>query len=239
MMQQYLSIKERYPDALLFYRMGDFYEMFFEDAQVASRVLEITLTSRNKHDESPVPMCGVPYRAAQGYISRLIENGYKVAICDQVEDPKAAKGLVKREVVRVVTPGMIIEDELLDAKTNNFILALSRHQHMTGLASLDISTGTFRLTETADMTAIIDEIMRVAPREILLPESLKADAAFTPFFKGGPHQRRDRHGGPFIRVCRQPSAAAGAIRHAFTGRFRMRVHESRRGGRRGTDPVCQ
>ncbi len=183
MMQQYLSIKERHPDALLFYRMGDFYEMFFEDAQVASGVLEITLTSRNKHDESPVPMCGVPYRAAQGYISRLIEKGYKVAICDQVEDPKAAKGLVKREVVRVVTPGMIIEDELLDAKTNNFILALSRHQHMVGLASLDISTGTFRLTETADMTAILDEIMRVAPREVLLPESLNADAAFIPFLK--------------------------------------------------------
>ena len=92
MMQQYLSIKERYPDALLFYRMGDFYEMFFEDAQEASRVLEITLTSRNKKDDSPVPMCGVPYRAAQGYISRLIENGYKVAICDQVEDPKAGQG---------------------------------------------------------------------------------------------------------------------------------------------------
>src|SRR6056300_301483 len=106
MMQQYLSIKERYPDVLLFYRMGDFYEMFFEDAQVASRELEITLTSRNKKDDSPVPMCGVPHRAAKGYISRLIEKGYKVAMCDQVEDPKAAKGLVKREVVRVVTPGM-------------------------------------------------------------------------------------------------------------------------------------
>jgi DNA mismatch repair protein MutS len=126
MIQQYLSIKERYPDALLFYRMGDFYEMFFEDAHVASRVLEITLTSRNKNDDSPIPMCGVPYRSAQGYISRLIKNGYKVAICDQVEDPKATKGLVKREVVRVVTPGMIIEDELLDEKANNFIVALSR-----------------------------------------------------------------------------------------------------------------
>jgi len=183
MMQQYLSIKERYPDALLFYRMGDFYEMFFEDAQVASRVLEITLTSRNKHDALPVPMCGVPYRAAQGYISRLIENGYKVAICDQVEDPKTAKGLVQREVVRVVTPGMIIEDELLDAKSNNFILALTRHQQMIGLASLDISTGTFRLTETTDVAAILDEIMRVAPKELLLPESLKADDAFSAFLK--------------------------------------------------------
>ena len=184
MIQQYLAIKERYPDALLFYRMGDFYEMFFEDAHAASRVLEITLTSRNKNDDSPIPMCGVPYRAAQGYISRLIENGYKVAICDQVEDPKAAKGLVKREVVRVVTPGMIIEDELLDAKANNFIVALSRYPQMIGLASLDISTGTFRLTETADAAAIIDEVLRVAPREILLPESLKADVAFGSFFKG-------------------------------------------------------
>jgi DNA mismatch repair protein MutS len=185
MMQQYFSIKERYPDVLLFYRMGDFYEMFFEDAQLASRVLEITLTSRNKNDDAPIPMCGVPYRAAQGYIARLIENGYKVAICDQVEDPKAAKGLVKREVVRVVTPGMIIEDELLDEKANNFILAVSRHQQVTGLASLDISTGSFRLTETAESAAIIDEIMRVAPKEMLMPESLKTDAAFALFFKDG------------------------------------------------------
>jgi DNA mismatch repair protein MutS len=185
MMQQYLSIKERYPDALLFYRMGDFYEMFFEDAQLASRVLEITLTSRNKNDNAPVPMCGVPYRAAKGYIARLIENGYKVAICDQVEDPKAAKGLVRREVVRVVTPGMIIEDELLDEKANNFILAVSRHQQTTGLACLDISTGSFRLTETADTAAIIDEIMRVAPKEVLMPESMKTDGAFASFFNGG------------------------------------------------------
>ncbi len=182
MLQQYLSIKERYPDVLLFYRMGDFYEMFFEDAQVASRVLEITLTSRNKNDESPVPMCGVPYRAAQAYISRLIDNGYKVAICDQVEDPKAAKGLVKREVVRVVTPGMIIEDELLDAKANNFVLSISRHHQLVGIAILDISTGMFRLTETNDVPAVIDEIMRVAPREILLPDSLKTDATFSALF---------------------------------------------------------
>ena len=114
MIKQYLSIKDQYPDAILFYRMGDFYEMFFEDAQLAARVLEITLTSRNKNDESPVPMCGVPHRAARSYIARLINNGYKVAVCDQIEDPAQAKGLVKRDVVRVITPGMIIEDELLD-----------------------------------------------------------------------------------------------------------------------------
>mgnify|MGYP001098198146 CR=1 FL=1 len=177
MLQQYLSIKEQYPDALLFYRMGDFYEMFFEDAQRASRALEITLTSRNKNDPSPVPMCGVPHRAAQGYIARLLDQGFKVAVCDQVEDPKAAKGLVRREVVRVVTPGMIVEDELLDAKANNFIAAVCNGNPTIGLACLDISTGSFRLTESADAAAVADEIMRLAPRELLIPESLETDAA--------------------------------------------------------------
>ena len=108
MMKQYLSIKGQYPDAILFYRMGDFYEMFFEDAEKASKLLEITLTSRNKKDETPVPMCGFPHKAARSYIARLIENGCKVAICDQTEDPAEAKGLVRREVVRVITPGMIV-----------------------------------------------------------------------------------------------------------------------------------
>ena len=117
MLRQYLAIKEQYPDAILFYRMGDFYEMFFQDAETASRVLEITLTSRNKNDESPVPMCGVPHRAAAGYIARLIERGFKVAVCDQVEDPAVAKGLVRREVVRVITPGMVIDEEFLDARS--------------------------------------------------------------------------------------------------------------------------
>ncbi|PID40871.1 MAG: DNA mismatch repair protein MutS [Proteobacteria bacterium] len=177
MMKQYLSIKERYPDVLLFYRMGDFYEMFFEDAQLASRELDIALTSRNKNDKAPVPMCGVPYRAARNYISRLIEKGHKVAICDQVEDPRDAKGLVKREVVQVVTPGMIIDDALLDEKSNNFIVSVARHKKVTGLASLDISTGSFRLTETADPAVAADEICRIAPRELLLSESLQADEA--------------------------------------------------------------
>jgi DNA mismatch repair protein MutS len=124
-------------------------------------------------------MCGVPYRAARNYISRLIEKGHKVAICDQVEDPKDAKGLVKREVVQVVTPGMIIDDELLDEKSNNFILSVARIKKTTGLASLDISTGSFRLTETDDLAAVIDEICRIAPRELLLPEALQADPALT------------------------------------------------------------
>jgi DNA mismatch repair protein MutS len=175
MIKQYLAIKGDYPDAILFYRMGDFYEMFFEDAETASRVLEITLTSRNKNDESPVPMCGVPHRAAATYIARLIENGYKVAVCDQVEDPATAKGLVKREVVRVITPGMIIDPEFLDARANNFILAVARAGGMSGLAYLDISTGTFRVTEAADPEAVLDEARRVAPKEILLPESARND----------------------------------------------------------------
>jgi DNA mismatch repair protein MutS len=175
MLKQYLSIKEAYPDTILFYRMGDFYEMFFEDAQVASRVLDITLTSRNKKDESPVPMCGVPHRAVSSYIARMIDHGYKVAVCDQIEDPAIAKGLVKRDVVRVITPGMIIDDTFLDKRSNNFVLALARHSDDFGLSYLDISTGLFRLVESADQTAIVDESLRISAREILLPESAKND----------------------------------------------------------------
>lgn len=173
MLQQYLSIKDKYKDAILFYRMGDFYEMFFEDAHVASRALEIALTSRNKKDAEPVPMCGVPHKAAQAYIARLIEKGHKVAICDQVEDAALAKGLVKREVVRVVTPGMIIENELLDAKSNNFLLALNIHQERVGISYLDISTGAFRVSETGNTDKILEELQRIAPREVLLPVDLK------------------------------------------------------------------
>ncbi len=179
MIKQYLSIKGNYPDAVLFYRMGDFYEMFFDDAKLASRILEITLTSRNKKDESPIPMCGIPFRAAQGYISRLIGHGCKVAICDQVEDPSTAKGLVKRDVVRVITPGMIVDNELLDEKSNNYVLALSRNNDVAGISYLDLSTGTFRLSESTDLRFVMDEIQRVSPSEIILPESSKNDRFFS------------------------------------------------------------
>ena len=178
MIKQYLSIKEEYPDAILFYRMGDFYEMFFEDAEVASRALDITLTSRNKNDAAPVPMCGVPHRAAQGYIARLIEQGHKVAVCDQVEDPATAKGLVKREVVRVITPGMIVDHDLLDARSNNFVLALCIQPKLAGLAYLDLSTGTFRVTESDSAQSIVEEALRIAPRELLLPESARESSAY-------------------------------------------------------------
>ncbi|MDH3837598.1 MAG: DNA mismatch repair protein MutS, partial [Desulfobacteraceae bacterium] len=180
MIKQYLSIKEKYADTILFYRMGDFYEMFFEDAEVASKALEITLTSRNKKDEFPIPMCGVPYKAVQGYIARLIDQGYKVAICDQVEDPALAKGLVKREVVRVITPGMILDNELLDEKSDNYVLALARSDDTAGLSYLDISTGVFRVTESHDMNSVVDETLRISPSEVLLPESSKSDRFFSP-----------------------------------------------------------
>ena len=143
MIQQYLSAKEKYPDALLFFRMGDFFEMFFEDAEIASKILEITLTSRNKKDKKSIPMCGVPVRAVQGYISRLIERGFKVAICDQIEDPSVSKGLVKRDVVRVITPGMIVENELLDEKSNNYLLSIFCRDQTFGVSFLDLSTGSF------------------------------------------------------------------------------------------------
>jgi len=180
MIKQYLSIKEEYPGAILLYRMGDFYEMFFEDAEVASRILEITLTSRNKNDETPIPMCGVPHRAAPNYIARLIDHGHKVAICDQIEDPAKAKGLVKRDVVRVITPGMIIENEFLDERSNNYVLAVARHGDRNGIAYLDISTATFRVAESGNFHSVVEEIQRVSPSEVLLPEPLKDDPLYSP-----------------------------------------------------------
>jgi DNA mismatch repair protein MutS len=156
--------------------MGDFYEMFFEDAKVASKALDIALTSRNKNESVPVPMCGVPARAVQTYLARLIEQGFRVAVCDQTEDPASAKGLVRREVVRVITPGMIVENEFLDEKTNNYILAITKIRNRFGMAWLDISTATFRIAESEDMKTLSHEIQRISPREVLMPESLKQDS---------------------------------------------------------------
>jgi DNA mismatch repair protein MutS len=173
MMAQYLRIKEQHPDSILFYRMGDFYEMFFEDARQAAEILEITLTSRDKKSDNPVPMCGVPVKAAEGYIARLISSGRKVAVCEQVEDPATAKGLVRREVVRVITPGMILDNTLLDARSNNFILSMVRKNGASGLACLDISTGSFRLAESNDFKALLDEALTLFPSEILVSETFK------------------------------------------------------------------
>ena len=147
LMRQYSAIKERHPNALLFFRLGDFYELFFEDAIVAAKELQITLTSRNKEKGQAVPMCGVPYHAAEGYIARLIRKGFRVAVCDQMEDPRFAKKLVKREVTRVVTPGTAIDPQLLEPRENNYLAAIVERNGSMGLALADLSTGDFRATE--------------------------------------------------------------------------------------------
>jgi len=176
MMRQYLEIKSGYPDAILFFRMGDFYEMFLDDALTASRILDITLTSRNKNSGDEIPFCGVPYHSVTPYIAKLIEHGFKVAICEQVEDPKQTKGIVRREVVRVVTPGLLIESESLSPDENNYLLALYQGiQEQWGIAWLDLSTGEFRVTELTGAAAASAEAVCVNPREVLLPEGLEAD----------------------------------------------------------------
>jgi DNA mismatch repair protein MutS len=173
-MRQYLDMKEKHADALLFFRCGDFYELFFEDAVTAARALDLTLTSRDKGKEGAVPMAGVPYHAVRGYLARLTENGFKVAICEQMEDPKLAKGLVKREIVRVITPGVVLDDEILDPKLPRYLAALvpagKKGNPGVGLAYLDATTGELCATEL-QVSAVIDELVRVGPREVL------ADAA--------------------------------------------------------------
>lgn len=173
MMRQYLEIKENYSDAILFYRLGDFYEMFMEDAKVASSILEIALTGRDAGLAERIPMCGIPYHAASGYIAKLIDKGLKVAICEQVEDPKLTKGIVKREVIRVITPGTILEELSLKEKENNFIGALVREGDCFALAAADISTGEFRVTAirtTDGIRRVLDEISRLELRELVTSE---------------------------------------------------------------------
>ncbi len=178
MMRQYLEIKADYPDTILFFRMGDFYEMFLDDAVKASRILDIALTSRNKNASgADVPLCGVPYHSVTPYIARMIEAGEKVAICEQVEDPKTAKGIVKRRVVRVVTPGLVVDSESLSPKENNYLLAIfSGSGTLRGLAFLDLSTGEFRVTELESADAAAAELLCVNPREIILPASFRDGA---------------------------------------------------------------
>jgi DNA mismatch repair protein MutS len=170
MLRQYLSIKGEYPNAILFFRMGDFYEMFFDDAKKASRILGITLTSRGTHNGQKVPMCGVPHHSSKSYIARLIENDCKVAICEQTEDPKASKGIVKREVIRVVTPGSVTEDGDVDSKSNLYIAAMAMGADCYGLAHLDLSTGEFRVTEIEQWGELLDELGRIRPAELLVLE---------------------------------------------------------------------
>lgn len=209
LMRQYREIKQGYPDAILFFRVGDFYEMFYEDAQVASGLLSIALTSRDKNSADPVPLCGVPCHAATGYIAKLLQAGRIVALCEQVEDPKAAKGLVRREVVRLYTPGTLVDTEFLSPHEFNYLTALAIHSDSSrgfviGLATIEVSTGEFWVMETDGPQAGIqamNELARLEPRELLLPDNV------------------DRHGFqwineiPGVRLCMRPSDSFD-IKHA-------------------------
>jgi DNA mismatch repair protein MutS len=192
MMEQYVEIKAANPDSLLFYRMGDFYELFFNDAEIASRALGIVLTKRGKHLGQDIPMCGVPIERADDYLHKLIALGHRVAVCEQLEDPAEAKkrggkSVVKRDVVRLVTPGTLTEDTLLDAKRNNYLLAIARargssEESRFGLATLDISTGEFRITE-CDAVNLGAEIARLEPSEVLVSDALYSDPELTPLLR--------------------------------------------------------
>ncbi len=171
MLRQFLDIKNTYPDAILFYRMGDFYEMFFDDAEKASKILGITLTSRGSYNGNKIPMCGVPHHSSKSYVAKLIENGCKVAVCEQVEDPKKSKGIVKRDVVRVITPGSVVEELDIDGDRNLYMAAVVSGDGLYGLAHVDLSTGDFRVTEVREWRELFDELGRIEPAELLLYES--------------------------------------------------------------------
>ena len=181
MMQQYTKIKEDYQDCILFFRLGDFYEMFFEDAKTASRELELTLTGKNCGLEERAPMCGVPFHSADTYIARLVEKGYKVAICEQTEDPSQAKGIVKREVIRIITPGTVISQNMLKETENNYIASFFSRHGRTGLAYCDVSTGEIYATEISrredvdSFETLLNELVKIKAREILFNEDCTLD----------------------------------------------------------------
>lgn len=172
MMQQYMEIKGEYKDCILFYRLGDFYEMFYEDALVCSKELEITLTGKNCGQEERAPMCGVPYHAIEGYLNKLISRGYKVAICEQVEDPRSVKGIVKREVIRIVTPGTNLNTQALDEGKNNYLMGIVYTANASGISIVDVTTGDYFVTETDSERKLLDEIHKFAPSEIICNDSL-------------------------------------------------------------------
>ena len=171
MMQKYMETKEQYKDCILFYRLGDFYEMFFDDAIVASKELEIALTGKSCGLEERAPMCGIPYHAVETYLARLVSRGYKVAICEQVEDPKLAKGLVKREVIRVVTPGTNLDVQSLEASKNNYLMCIAYTSDGIGISAADVTTGDYYVTEVEDLRKLKDELMKYEPSEIICNEA--------------------------------------------------------------------
>ena len=212
LMRQYAAIKKEHPSALLFFRLGDFYELFFDDAVLASRELQITLTSRNKEKGIAVPMCGVPYHAAEGYISKLIRKGFKVAICEQMENAGLAKKLVRREVTRVVTPGTAA-DSLLGSEENNFLAAVAQIGERVGFAALDLSTGEFRATEFAGENAakrIEEELQQLRPKELLYGSA-------APLFD----EQRSSGDGSLARPANQWAALALPRLHSMIGCSRL------------------
>ena len=173
LMKQYKEIKSNFEDSILFFRLGDFYEMFFEDAVKASRELGLTLTSRNKEKNVDIPLAGVPFHSADSYITKLVSKGYKVAICEQTEDPKMAKGIVKREVVKIITPGTVVDVEALDAKSNNYLMSILKIENKLGIAYIDITTGEFKVTEVEkddDFVKLFNELNKIEPKEVLVTE---------------------------------------------------------------------
>ena len=178
MMRQYLAIKAEHPDMLLFYRMGDFYELFYDDARRAARLLDITLTSRGKSAGSPIPMAGVPYHAAEGYLAKLVRQGESVAICEQVGDPATSKGPVERKVTRIVTPGTLTDEALLADARDNLVAAVFADEDGIGIAWLDLAGGRFRLTEVPDAEALQGELARLRPAELLIDEDQAGGAGF-------------------------------------------------------------
>ena len=182
MMRQYYDIKKEYSDCILFYRMGDFYEMFYEDALTASKVLEITLTKRSGSNENSPPMCGVPFHAVDRYLNNLVQAGYKVAICEQTEDPKLAKGLVKREVIRIVTPGTNLDTEALEESKNNFLMGIVAANEDYGISLVDVSTGEFLVTELVTAKSLLDEITKFEPAEIVCNEEFISSGILTADF---------------------------------------------------------
>lgn len=187
MMQQYMETKKQCPDCILFYRLGDFYEMFFDDALTASKELELTLTGRSCGQEERAPMCGVPYHAVEGYLSKLVSRGYKVAICEQLEDPKLAKGLVKRDIVRVVTPGTNLNMQSLEETKNNYLMCVAFFQTGIGVSVVDVTTGDYYLTEVDDLRRLMDELMKYEPSEIVCNEAFLMSGADIADLRGRLH----------------------------------------------------
>ncbi|RMG34210.1 MAG: DNA mismatch repair protein MutS, partial [Gammaproteobacteria bacterium] len=190
-MQQYLRIKAEHPDRLVFYRMGDFYELFYDDAEKAARLLDITLTQRGKSGGAPIPMAGVPYHAAESYLAKLVRLGESVAICEQIGDPASSKGPVERKVVRIVTPGTVSDEALMEERRDNLLAALYRSGEQLALAWLDLTGGRFHATEPEDEQALRAELQRLQPAELLLPENLAFDPSS--WIDGGITRRPEWH----------------------------------------------